>query len=264
MIEVAPGTRIAVLADIHGNSYALDRVLGDIETRGGVDAFWLLGDYCAIGPDPLGVIERLEGLDNATLIRGNADRYIVDWPFTPPGPEEALAGPDRIADFIGVARSFAWTTGAIGATGRLDWLRALPLDFTARLPDGTRVLAVHASPGTDDGGGIHPGLTDAGLDRLVAGAGADLILFGHVHYPQDRRVAGVRVVDSGGVSNPLPPDLRAKYVILRVEAGGYQLDFHQVDYDREQVIAAAREANHPAWEYIASYMHGEQTRDWIK
>ena len=60
--------RVAVLSDIHGNSIALDAVLEDIEDRGGVDEYWLLGDYVAIGPDPVGVIRRLLALPNATLV----------------------------------------------------------------------------------------------------------------------------------------------------------------------------------------------------
>jgi hypothetical protein len=48
--------RIAILADIHGNSIALDAALADIEAKGGVDAYWLLGDYAAIGFDPAGAL----------------------------------------------------------------------------------------------------------------------------------------------------------------------------------------------------------------
>jgi predicted phosphodiesterase len=43
--------KIAVLADIHGNSMALDAVIQDIEQSGGVDEFWILGDLVAIGLD---------------------------------------------------------------------------------------------------------------------------------------------------------------------------------------------------------------------
>ena len=46
--------RIAILSDIHGNSVALDAVLTDIATQGAVDAYWLLGDLVALGPDPVG------------------------------------------------------------------------------------------------------------------------------------------------------------------------------------------------------------------
>ena len=43
--------RIALLSDIHGNPIALDAVLKDIEGRGGVDTYWILGDMVALGPD---------------------------------------------------------------------------------------------------------------------------------------------------------------------------------------------------------------------
>lgn len=36
--------KITLLADIHANPIALDAVLTDIEGRGGVDSFGLLGD----------------------------------------------------------------------------------------------------------------------------------------------------------------------------------------------------------------------------
>jgi predicted phosphodiesterase len=41
--------RIALLSDIHGNPVALDAVLADIEAQGGVDTYWILGDFSAMG-----------------------------------------------------------------------------------------------------------------------------------------------------------------------------------------------------------------------
>jgi len=69
--------RIALFSDIHGNSIALDAVLQDIQKQGGVDAYWILGDLVAIGPDPVGVLDRLTSLENTRFIRGNGDRYGV-------------------------------------------------------------------------------------------------------------------------------------------------------------------------------------------
>jgi predicted phosphodiesterase len=69
--------KIAILADIHGNSIALDNVLQDIASQGGVDEYWLLGDYAAIGYDPLGVLQRINALRNARFIHGNTDRYLL-------------------------------------------------------------------------------------------------------------------------------------------------------------------------------------------
>lgn len=264
MIEVRSGTRIAVIADVHGNSLAMAAVLYDLEAKGGADAYWFLGDYFAIGHDPLGVMRILDDVENTTFIRGNTDRFVAEGSLPWPDENDAIEDPELLSQYVSVARSFAWTTGALGASGKLDWCRALSLDFQARFPDGTKVLAVHASPGEDDGHGVHPGLSDAELLELVRGAGADLVLVGHTHFPQDRSVSGIRVVNPGSVSNPLPPDLRAKYVVIEPRSDGYELEFHQVDYDREEVVEAAKAANHPAWEYIELFMGGRRVPDWLR
>ena len=77
--------RIALLSDIHGNPLALDAVLADIEAQGGVDTYWLLGDFSSLGYDPVGVLERVTKLPNAFFLRGNHDRYTVTGER--PGPE---------------------------------------------------------------------------------------------------------------------------------------------------------------------------------
>ena len=69
--------RIAILADIHGNSIALDAVLADLDARGVVDEYWVLGDLAAIGPDPIGTLDRLAALPGARFVRGNTDRYLL-------------------------------------------------------------------------------------------------------------------------------------------------------------------------------------------
>ena len=88
--------RIAILSDIHGNSIALDAVLGDLERRGGADQHWLLGDLVAMGPDPIGVLERITALPNASFVRGNTDRYLVTGERPPPTIEAAVGDPELI------------------------------------------------------------------------------------------------------------------------------------------------------------------------
>ncbi|MGD2158033.1 MAG: metallophosphoesterase family protein [Anaerolineales bacterium] len=263
-IPVTSEFRSAILADIHGNSIALDAVLEDVERKGGVDQYWLLGDYAAIGFDPVGVLQRLERLSDVKLIRGNTDRYLVEQQQPGPSLVEVRKNLKLMEVYAHIASSFAWTTGAVGSAGWLPWLSELPLEIRVKLPDGTRVLAVHAAPGNDDGGGIHPGLTDEDIEELIRGVDAELILFGHTHTTFDRTIRGVRLVNPGSVSNPFPPDLRARYTLLDANGEGYTLSFHQVEYDRQAVIRASREVNHPAAEYIASFMCGERRPSWAK
>jgi len=256
--------KAALLADIHGNTIALDNVLEDIQSIGGVDEYWFLGDYAAIGFDPIGVLERISNLPYTRFLRGNTDRYVDTGKMPWPEYADIEKDPELAQLHIQVARSFAWTIGAVGATGWLDWFREIPLDMRINLPDGTRMLAVHAAPGTDDGMGISINTSDEELLQLVSGSDATLVLVGHTHIPFDRSVKEIRVVNPGSVSNPFPPDLRASYAILEVDESGYAIDHRRVDYDRNAVVKAVQEVNHPSAEYILEFMKGEVKKDWMK
>jgi putative phosphoesterase len=255
--------RIALLADVHGNTLALENVLKDAEAIG-VEEYWFLGDYAAIGYDPVGVLERITNLPDARFIHGNTDRFLVTGELPWMRLDEAIKELAHARTHVEVARSFAWTTGAVGTTGWLRWLEELPLDFRFTLPDGTRILAVHAAPGTDDGMGININTPEEELCVLVEKSEADLVLVGHTHLPFDRMAGSIRVVNPGSVSNPFPPDLRASYAILEANAQGYHIQHRRVDYDRDAVIQAVKEVNHPALDYIERFMKGENKKDWMK
>jgi predicted phosphodiesterase len=60
--------RIALLADIHGNQIALSAVLRDIEARGGVNAYWILGDLVALGPQPVQIDLRISLPNSARFL----------------------------------------------------------------------------------------------------------------------------------------------------------------------------------------------------
>ena len=152
----------------------------------------------------------------------------------------------------------------ISATGWLSWFKKLPLDVRFNLPDGSKVLAVHATPGTDGGTGIDLNTSDGEIVKLLADVDANLVLVGHTHLPLDRTVGNIRVVNPGSISNPFPPDLRASYAILEADENGYDISHRRVDYDREAVIKAVQEVNHPAVEYITRFMKGENKKDWMK
>jgi predicted phosphodiesterase len=249
--------RIALISDIHGNPIALDAVLADIAAIGGADEHWVLGDIVALGHDPAGVLERLTALANPMFIRGNTDRYVVTGERPPPSLDEAVADPALVPVVAEVAGSFAWTAGYLAATGWIEWLAALPTEHRRTLPDGTRVLAVHASPLADDGLGIGRQAGDDGIARLLAGCDADLVLGGHTHHAFDRMIGDVRAVNLGSVSNPVAPDLRASYVMIGADPQGYTLEHRRVAYDCEAVISALEALNHPGRNWLIKHHRGE-------
>lgn len=218
---------IGVITDIHGNSVALDAVLADAESIGGVDSWFVLGDLVAVGPDPVGVVERLWSLPDATFVRGNTERYL--------GTDLDKHG-------------FGWTRDRLGAA-RLEWLTGLPLHARR----GSTLL-VHASPGRDDGPGLDARLSDEQLHVLLRGCEASLVLVGHTHRRLDRTIGGVRAVNPGSVGNPIEDDVRAGWAIV----DGDDIDLRRVDYDREAVIRQTEASGNPAAEGIVAHLRGER------
>lgn len=256
--------KIAILADVHGNPIALDAVLADIERRGGVDGYWILGDLCALGYNPSTVLETLTALPNTLFIRGNTERYVVTGQRPAASYEEVAQNPSLIPILVSVEGGFGWTNGYLTATGWMDWLRNLPLEQRLTLPDGTRVLLVHASPGVDDGDGLDNSLTDAMFGAKINGCDADLIFVGHFHMPMDRRLNGIRAINPGAVSNNFAPDLRAGYAILSADAAGYDVTFHRVSYDLDTAINAIQQSGNPCTPYVSSMYRGEISASWFK
>jgi len=263
-IKIAPGSKIAILADFHGNPIALDAVLADITEKFEVDSYWLLGDYAALGHDPAGVLERIHSLPNAHFIRGNTDRYVITGELPYPQLGDTLNNPELFEHHVLIARSFAWTAGAVSRNGWLDWMRKLPLELWFLLPDGTRTLLVHASPGEDDGDGLHPGMTDAEIQGKIKNVDADLLLIGHTHLPFYRTVDGLRIVNPGSVSNPIAPDTRACYAIMTIDATSYKIELYRVVFDLNATITATKIRQHPSRRYIEEFMTGKRRPEWEK
>lgn len=248
--------QLALLSDIHGNSVALDAVLAEVQRRGGADHYWFLGDLVALGHDPLGVLDRISGLPGAAFVQGNTDRYVVTGDRPPPWIGDAVANPQLVAQIAEVAGSFAWTAGCVHASGWIDWLAGLATEVRMTLPDGTRLLGVHASPGTDDGPGINDRDTDAELAARLAGCDADVVFAGHTHWPVDRSVGTTRAVNLGSVSNPLASDLRASFVMVDADQDGHTIQHVRVDYDHDAVVAALEAQGHPGRPWLIAKQRG--------
>lgn len=249
--------RLALFSDIHGNPLALNAVLADLERQGEIDAYWVLGDFVALGYDPVTPLEMITALPHASCTRGNTDRYVVTQDL-PVAPENVLEEPALLAEVIEATRSFSWTRGYLCAAGWLDWVTGLPLELRLTLPDGSRVLGVHAAPGRDDGPGLRPEQSDDDLEQRLAGCEADLVIVGHTHVPMDRQVGRRRVINLGSVSNPVTPDLRASYALLDADAHGYRIQVRRVAYDREAVIQAIEHVRHPTAAFLTGHFVARQ------
>jgi putative phosphoesterase len=254
--------KIAILSDIHGNRLALDAVLADIVVRGGVDATWILGDLCALGPQPILALEGIRSIPNRVMVRGNTDRYLLTGERPGPTLEDAVGDAAQIHIFAETWATLAWTLGAVTFTRWLPFLAQIPLEARVDLPDGSQVLLVHASPGTDGGDGVTMGTSDAQMAQLFHGCTADLVFVGHTHVPVDRVVElenghSVRVINPASVSNPRVPSLNASYGLLTADDSAYRYERHEVPWDRQAILDLMDEIRFPGAEHVAEFLRGD-------
>ena len=202
---------LALLYDIHGNLPALEAVLADARDA---DEFLLGGDYATAGAWPKDTVERLKALPDATWIRGNADRWLVD---RSDAPEPIAPIAERCAEALG--------EDLVGELFGLPEATAI---------DGT--LYCHASPRSDmESFFPEPGQRDA---ELLLGVEARRVVFGHTHVAFQREgVGGIHLVNPGCVGMPWDGDHRAAYAV--VEDQGVEL--RRVEYDWQASVAAVRD-----------------------
>jgi predicted phosphodiesterase len=234
--------RVALLADIHANVWALEAVLADVRKRG-VDVLWNLGDILHGALRPRATYELLRSTDIALTIRGNQDRELYE-PHADPKTE--------------------WMIRDLG-TDAIEWLRDLPT--TAVFED--EVLLCHGSPTDDlcylleDVTSGHPRVRDEEeIVRLLGGAAQPTIVCGHTHIPRLVRLAnGQTIVNPGSVGlaaysddAPVPhamenysPD--ASYTILEKTPQGWDATFRNVPYDTREASRTAAELGRSDWAY---------------
>ena len=245
--------RIAVLSDVHGNIAALEAVLSAAEVEG-VAAYWVLGDLVAYGPRPAEVLERVRVLPELRCVRGNTDRYVLTGDVSgmiPRIDDPQTADEERI--LADVHESLAWTRARVAGADRIEWLDARPVQERFTLPDRSRVLLAHASPGKDDGPGARPEATDAELSALgFTAEAADLVLVGHTHRRLDRAANGTLIVNPGPVSLPRTRDGFARWALLSVNDTGCEVELRRATYDVGEVVDDLHRVDHPAAAWIST------------
>lgn len=180
-------SRVAVLSDIHGVLPALDAVLAEPDVVA-ADAIVVTGDICA-GPQPVEVLDRLLGLgDRVTLVRGNADREVV----------EIVDGAEVTYPIDG------WAAEQLGTRPDLvELVRGLPHPVTLDVDGFGPVQFCHGTPGSD----VDVVLVDTRPERWLE-AFAELpddvttVVCGHTHMPFARLVDRRLVVNSGSIGMP--------------------------------------------------------------
>jgi predicted phosphodiesterase len=252
--------RIALFSDIHANLPALEAVLADID-RKCPDAVYCLGDLVGYNIWPNEVVNTIRRRGIPT-IAGNYDYGI-----------------GRASDDCGCAYreedekamgkvSIAYTNEVVGANER-RYLRTLPTHIRVEFELGYdpahlwqqqppfTLLLVHGSPRKVNEY-LFEDRPDRSLGRVLEGAGADILCFGHTHKPFYKVVSAEpegqetywrHAINIGSVGKPKDGDPRACYVLLTIDETarrgsreGVKVEFVRVPYDVEKAAKAVEES----------------------
>lgn len=235
----------AVLADIHGNVWALEAVLRDINRRR-INQIINLGDLLYGPLEPLSTARLLID-SNFITVQGNEDRIIHE----NVGTQSDNATLAFVLNELSVVE--------------INWLKKLPMIQIIE-PD---ILIFHGTPLEDNryflediSSGVPVLKSDSALTALLDDYPQKLILCGHSHLPNLVRLSnGKLVVNPGSVGLPAYTDDQpvfhkietgsphAAYAIISPSGANWQVEFIRLPYD---------------WELAARTAHRNHRDDWAR
>jgi len=245
--------RIALFSDIHANLPALEACLKSIEEKN-PDAIYCLGDLVGYNIWPNEVINEIRKRGIPT-IAGNYD-----------------FGIGRMSDDCGCAYkeerekqmgavSISYTNATVKDDER-KYLRTLPahvrLEFQIN-NDKLNLLLVHGSPRRINEY-LFEDRDEKSMIRIMEGADADILCFGHTHKPYHRILPPNsgdnphwrHAINIGSIGKPKDGDPKGCYVVLTINSDttianreSVKVEFIRFDYDIEKAAKAIEDSPLP-------------------
>ena len=229
--------RVALLADIHGNSPALEAVLDEVRDAG-AGLVVVAGDVL---PGPMGAecLARLGALETPVrYLSGNGERVTLAAVDGKPLTEVPEAHRPPIE----------WGAARL-SPDQVTALRLWPPTVDVAIDGLGAVHCCHATPRSDTE--IVTRLTpEARVAPAFLGVSAPLVICGHTHLRMDRSIGGRRVVNPGSVGMPFD-EPGAHWLLLDKDGPR----FVHTRYDLESAAARIRDTAYPgADSFAASYV----------
>jgi putative phosphoesterase len=245
--------RIALFSDIHANLPALEECFKSIEEQK-PDAIYCLGDLVGYNIWPNEVINEIRRRGIPT-IAGNYDQGI--------GLKSDDCGcaykTDKEKEMGAVSISY---TNSIVKDDERNYLRTLPAHIRVEFQlnnDKMNLLLVHGSPRKINEY-LFEDRDEKSLMRIMEGADADIMCFGHTHKPYHRILNSFdenknhfrHAINIGSVGKPKDNNAKGCYVILTINnfsnlrvAESINVEFIRFDYDVEKAAKAVENSPLP-------------------
>lgn len=205
--------RIACISDVHGNIYALNKVLDSIDENN-ADLIICLGDLTGYGPHPNEVVALIRRR-RILCLKGNYDASVVDNDFT------------YIRDTSINSFSLPWTSEELRASHKL-YLESLPENLSLVF-ENKSFLFVHGSPSS-----INEYLPFDSLEvkKHLREIKEEVLVCAHTHIPGLYEIDNKLLINTGSVGKPKNGSPGATYTLIDIEKSGKITGkVVQVEYD---------------------------------
>lgn len=231
--------KIAAISDIHGNIYALMKVLEDIDEHK-VDKIICLGDLVGYGPHPnecLALIRRRE----IPCIKGNYDASVVDGDFT-------YIRPTEINSF-----SLPWACDELRASHKY-YLDSLPTHLEYNF-NGVNLFFTHGSPDK-----INEYLFEDqdNTNKVMESFNGDILVCAHTHVPYSKQYDNKLLLNVGSVGKPKIGRPNSTYAIIDIDDNKrVKVSFKELQYEYKRIVKDCSILNFPS-SLINSYETGQE------
>ena len=219
--------RIAILSDIHSNSFALQAVLHEVNKRH-INQLRVLGDFFGYYPWACETFNLLKPfLENSFFIKGNHDQLLLD--NEPPQP---------LPSYWKMARH---NRGMLleNEPAAIHWLNTLKFSNTIHV-ENIEFNIFHGTPMDEESGRFYP---DSEMKTELLGAKKGFILLGHTHYPllKNDNIANRIIFNPGSVGQPRDGDPNPSWGIFDTETISF--NFERTSYDFGAAVTLLKELN---------------------
>jgi predicted phosphodiesterase len=243
--------RIALISDIHGNEYALHRVLRHIRAIG-VDQIVCLGDVATLGSHPCEVLDMLRDV-GCPCVAGNHDDYVLGSDL-----DDGHASDRVLRDAI------LWCRDEVSAEQR-EFIRGFGKNIAMPLGMHHSLLLFHGSPSSNLVN-LLPDTPDPDLDTLLGPERTTVMAGGHTHIQMLRQHHGTLVVNPGSVGAPFqeyptssqPVILpHAEYATVEARGEDVSVTLHRLNLEASKLALAAAASRNPlSVELMRAYKRG--------
>jgi predicted phosphodiesterase len=208
--------RVAIVSDLHGNTFALEAILEDIAKQG-VDQMIVAGDSVNGHPNSKQCWDMVVAL-GCPVLQGNHEQYMYRL-------NTAKAEPEWTEERFQTIRYFHTQF----SSGDLEKMRSL--SFTYSLPD---LLICHAIP-RDAFQSLYTHSSDLELEQAFTGTSETIIVRGHNHNWFTTHWNGRTLYSINAAGLPLTGNTNAPYAILSLNKT-WMLEQRHVPYDHQAAV----------------------------